>query len=1071
MIMTIVLLAGILAGCNSPQSPTEQIATTTQEISSTAASALGPIPTFTPFPTNSPTPTLNPYTGPVKIHGHVMDENGNPLVTNVAFDAFGSGDQGFVTTDSSGYYEKTVPDALQYIVSVNPGPAAQIGKYSFPTGILSQRKLLVRNGPEAQVDFTIGAGGTLWLQAYDDSGNEMAMGQFVNAAMIGAYPLGAYPEGETYQNAYHGYSVFWGWIQGSNQNVACLLLPPDKPADLWAVWRIPGIGTTFLHADNDQQGFIVQKGVVTPINLVYEFARTEYRETLKKYQDLQAAGYTFSGNIQGLFDAAGQSLVQAESLHQSGLEAASAVQAYLVLTKVVQAREQFTLEQAGQDIETNRKGTVTLTLTDDQGNPLPNAHVEYQQVSHDFVFSIAWPAEAQYSALRNAGFEYASFESWWGEIETGDGVYDFPDAEIAKLENAGFGLVMHAGVWTTPAYRPATPPFLASSEPPQLSQQAGQYSQDILSHYGDQIHVYNAFNEPDQLQAYQFTLNELVDLVGSSLRGAKRGNPGTIDYVNLSMPIFQSINQGGANYTMAYDQFGNPRPGLVSYASPAVSGTEFVQALQKAGYSPDAIGLEYYYGVVLPTIDLAVYSDSLDHYGALANKIFVSELSYATLDDYPGLTKQWSWYKGWHQGYTDQAQADWARDALTIAFSKPYVDGVQWTGASDGPTDYDFVGDGLFHKDGVTPRPALQAMGEAIHSWTTQGSGTTDASGSLAIRGFGGDYALTITTSDGRVLHGKVHVTEQQNNLVSLALDATPPEISSVSASSQAVQNGQSLEFQVSADTTAASVTADISSLDNTQTTPLVFKKGTDGKFTVKFTVSVLNTIANGTKAIPVSVADEVGNIATKLVTIQLDNPVPVLDAAPPNDDFTGAKLDPAKWQTQINGGGTVGQAGKLVLNVPSTPANANIMVQSVWSFPGDFDIQVDFQIGQGWSAPAREHLDGAMFGVNINGQIYHITRLRSGNQDCFFAWSSLGTLTHNWPTTVTSGKYRLVRVGTNLFLLYDTGEGWQVLDSVAVPASPAQVYMGAGSVNAAQAFTTYFDNFKINSGLTTYKP
>jgi hypothetical protein len=164
-------------------------------------------------------------------------------------------------------------------------------------------------------------------------------------------------------------------------------------------------------------------------------------------------------------------------------------------------------------------------------------------------------------------------------------------------------------------------------------------------------------------------------------------------------------------------------------------------------------------------------------------------------------------------------------------------------------------------------------------------------------------------------------------------------------------------------------------------------------------------------------------------------------------------------------------QDGRLIISVASSPANSTAMINSNWTLNRDFDVQVDFEIGAGWSMPAKEHLDGATLGVAINGQTYHITRLRSTNQDLFFAWSNQGTLTRNWPTTVTSGKYRLVRTGTNLFLLYDSGAGWQELDNVTVPNSPANVYMGNGSVNAAQAFTTYFDNFKINSGLTTYKP
>jgi hypothetical protein len=224
-------------------------------------------------------------------------------------------------------------------------------------------------------------------------------------------------------------------------------------------------------------------------------------------------------------------------------------------------------------------------------------------------------------------------------------------------------------------------------------------------------------------------------------------------------------------------------------------------------------------------------------------------------------------------------------------------------------------------------------------------------------------------------------------------------------------------------------------------------------------------------KTVTISVFDDVGNVSTKNVKIELNNPAPELDSAPPDDSFAGKTLDLNKWGQKINGGGEVKQDGRLILSVASTPPNSNVMVQSNWAFTGDFDVQVDFQIGAGWTMPTQEHLDGAMFGVNINGQTYHITRLRSSNQDSFFAWSNQGTLTGSIATTVVSGKYRLVRTGTDLVLLYDGGAGWQELDHVAVPADPAQVYVGNGSVNAAQAFTTYFDNFKINTGLTTYNP
>ena len=78
------------------------------------------------------------------------------------------------------------------------------------------------------------------------------------------------PTGNTVQERDGGHSVYWGWIAGSNNNVPVLLLPPGEPVQLWAVWHLPGTGTTYLHADNDGRGYQVEKAAVTSLNLVYD---------------------------------------------------------------------------------------------------------------------------------------------------------------------------------------------------------------------------------------------------------------------------------------------------------------------------------------------------------------------------------------------------------------------------------------------------------------------------------------------------------------------------------------------------------------------------------------------------------------------------------------------------------------------------------------------------------------------------------------------------------------------------------------------------------------------------------
>ena len=193
---------------------------------------------------------------------------------------------------------------------------------------------------------------------------------------------------------------------------------------------------------------------------------------------------------------------------------------------------------------------------------------------------------------------------------------------------------------------------------------------------------------------------------------------------------------------------------------------------------------------------------------------------------------------------------------------------------------------------------------------------------------------------------------------------------------------------------------------------------------------------------------------------------------ATPDDSFDGTVLDMNKWQPIVSDGASLRQGGRLILATDGSQASAGASVASTWQLPADFDVQVEFQLGENWAAPQHDHVDGAYLSVEIGGQNYRVTRLGlPGPAGQFMAWYSNGAPTKVINTDALAGKYRLTRTGTTLALFFDVGNGWQELDHITVPAGPAQVVMGSGSVNASQAFTTYFDNFRVNSGMPIYQP
>ena len=523
-------------------------------------------------------------------------------------------------------------------------------------------------------------------------------------------------------------------------------------------------------------------------------------------------------------------------------------------------------------------------------------------------------------------------------------------------------------------------------------------------------------------------------------------------------------------YSAIYSPEGDLR---ASYDPPVLSGYEFVQALEKAGAPLDTVGLEYYFGTVYPPIDLGLFASSLDFNSTLGKKIFIGELCYSSLDGFPDLQRPWIGYSGWHGGYTDQAQAEWAADTLTIAFSKPYINGYQWGSTNDAGTDYYMIGYGLFHQDHVTPRPALAAIHDLIASWTTSGSGATDATAGLTFRGFGGEYELKITTADGRILYARTHVTEQESNQVQVTVDTTVPIFKSVSIDPKTVKNGDTFEISANPGEKGLVVTADLSQLDPTKTEPIVLDLQADGTYTARAQVSIMNSAANEAKTIFLAATDSGRNTGTTTVQVELNNPAPALDKNPPNDEFNGTALDATKWSPYTSGGSVGIQDGRLALSTGSQPVTSTAAVYPNWEFTGDFDVQVDFQAGAGWPDPAEnKHIDLATFGVTIAGNCVNMVRVQSGGLDSIVVWNcSTGHDEGNIFTSALSGKYRIIRNGTTLFFLFDPGSGWQELASVTVPPNPAQISMAVADYEASQAFTTYFDNFHVNSGLSTFKP
>jgi hypothetical protein len=290
----------------------------------------------------------------------------------------------------------------------------------------------------------------------------------------------------------------------------------------------------------------------------------------------------------------------------------------------------------------------------------------------------------------------------------------------------------------------------------QLQENAFQHMSTLAKRYQGRIDLWE-INEPNTAwtNPLNLTWDQKVEYYRSAIAGAHNGSANAKIMVD-SPALPYEFN------TAKLERTDTPAAGL---ALP-----EFLDLMASRDVDINTIGLEFYYagvgnggGYGPPGLSLATVSRLLDRYSAYDKPIFIRELMAPSVQ-HPGS----SW---WHRPWDEATQAEFVEKFYTIAFSKPLVKEIAWSyGVSDETTA--IQDGGLLHSD-LSPKPAYYALRDRIAAWTTSGAGVTDNKGEYLLRGFGGEYRVTVTLPGGIVKEVTVEVVEnvtQENEPFSHAI-------------------------------------------------------------------------------------------------------------------------------------------------------------------------------------------------------------------------------------------------------------------------------------------------------------
>ncbi len=444
------------------------------------------------------------------------------------------------------------------------------------------------------------------------------------------------------------------------------------------------------------------------------------------------------------------------------------------------AQEDLHLQKARADIERNRKGNLRFRVMKSDGKPVPDATVNFQQTSHDFYFG-AQPMgkNARYAnVLRDAGLNYSAISFDWSYVEPKPGEFDWgyvdwhQDIQAqSKLGFRFFGSLPYR-LMRSPTEAPLylwCPQYWDTMSFPELQKNVYDHMRTVGSRYRDRVDLWAVLNEEnlDLSNCLNLTWDQKIELVRSAIAGLKAGNPDS-QIIAISL-------------TLAYEQ-NAAKLESTSVRAGGISLPEYLNLVSSRGIGFDAIGLEFYYtgapseNFAYPGLSLASESRHMDQYAVFGKPIFIEEVQAPSV--------QYARSTWWHRPWDEATQAEYVEKFYTIAFSKPLVREIGWSwGVSDAETH--LMSGGLLDKN-LKPKPAYFTLKNLIASWTTSGTGTTDANGELLLRGFGGDYDVTVTTPSGQSWKSKVHVHERKDESVTLTAPASAPAPTTVLVSTPA---------------------------------------------------------------------------------------------------------------------------------------------------------------------------------------------------------------------------------------------------------------------------------------------
>jgi endo-1,4-beta-xylanase len=382
-------------------------------------------------------------------------------------------------------------------------------------------------------------------------------------------------------------------------------------------------------------------------------------------------------------------------------------------------------------IEQIRKGDLIVRVTGNDGRPMTGIAVSVEMKRHAFGFGsavaarlIAGPESEDSRRYRETILQFYNrvvFENdlKWPQWEN-PANRELTLQAARRLREHGIDIRGHCLVWPSWRYVPKDVKGL-QNDPPALRKRVNDHILDEAGAMRGLLSEWDVINEPHSNR-------DLMDVLGDEamvewFKLARQADPHAKLYIN----DYNILAGGGARRGRQDDY------------------EKTIRFLLEQGAPLDGIGMQGHFGQTLtPPAELI---QTLDRFAAFGKEIQVTEHDINITDE--------------------RLQADYTRDFMIAVFSHPSVTGILTWGFWEGRH---WRPNGAYFRRDWSVKPAGEVWKELVFTdWWTRASGSTSNNGEYRVRGFHGDYEITITQGEKR--RTVRAVLGQEPRVLAIALD------------------------------------------------------------------------------------------------------------------------------------------------------------------------------------------------------------------------------------------------------------------------------------------------------------